>query len=159
MQVLNYVYTSPEMMDLLTFGIEDVDYTRNENGNIILGESGYSADVYSSANWQMGNHYLCSVTTVQVEHGIADIWTRLKEFNDTAIVLPSTGFFFDTTEYEAEVTAIANTYNEYYSQLYYGQTDDFDATLAQFNEELYANGLQTLLDACNAQYKDYLASK
>ena len=159
MQVLNYVYTTPEMMDLLTFGIEGVDYTRDENGYIILAESGYSADVYSSANWQMGNHYLCSVTTIQVEHGIADIWDRLKNFNDTATVLDSTGFFFDTTEYEAEVTAVANTYSEYWSQLYYGQTDDFDATLSEFNEELYANGLQTLLDACTAQYEEYLASK
>lgn len=159
MQVLNYVYTSSEMMDLLTFGIEDIDYTRDENGYIILAESGYSADVYGSANWQMGNHYLCSVTTLQVEHGIADIWTRLKEFNDTATVLPSTGFFFDTTNYEAEVTAVANTHKEYFNQLYYGHTDDFDATLAEFNEELYANGLQTLLDACASQYEVYLASK
>lgn len=159
MQVLNFVYTSPEMMDLLTFGIEGIDYTRDENGYVILAESGYSADVYGSANWQMGNHYLCSVTTVQVEHNIADIWEQLKTFNETAIVLPSTGFFFDTTAYEAEVTAVANTYSEYFNQLYYGVTDDFDGTLAEFNKELYANGLQTLLDACAEQYEVYLASK
>ncbi|MGI6634675.1 MAG: ABC transporter substrate-binding protein [Christensenellales bacterium] len=159
MQVLNYVYTTPEMMDLLTFGIEGIDYTRDGDGYIILAESGYSADVYGSANWQMGNHYLCSVTTLQVERGMADIWSRLKEFNDTATVLDSTGFFFDTTKYEAEITAVANTHTEYWSQLYYGQTDDFDSTLAEFNEELYANGLQTLLDACREQYEDYLSTK
>ena len=159
MQVLNFVYTSPEMMDLLTFGIEGPDYTRDEKGYIVFGEKGYSAEIYAVANWQMGNHYLCSITQIQDQHGVTDIWDRLKEFNDTATVLDSTGFFFDTSAYQAEVTAVANTYNEYWSQLYYGQTDDFEATLKEFNEELYANGLQTLLDACSAQYKEFLAAK
>jgi len=159
MQVLNFAFTSPEMMDLLTFGIEDVDYTRDENGHVILGTEGYSSMIYPFASWMMGNHYLCSVTTIQAERGLTDIWDRLKVFNDTATVLESTGFFFDTSAYEAEVTAVANTYNEYFNQLYYGWTDDFDATLAEFNEELYANGLQSLLDACREQYQAFLAAK
>ena len=159
MQVLNFAYTSPEMIDLLTFGIEGTDYTKNENGYVVFGEKGYSAQLYALANWQMGNHYLSSITQIQADHGVADIWDRLKEFNDTATVLDSTGFFFDTSAYQAEVTAVANTYNEYWSQLYYGQTDDFDATLKEFNEELYANGLQTLLDACREQYQAFLAAK
>lgn len=157
MQVLNFVYTSPEMMDLLTFGIEGTDYTRDENGYVAFGENGYAAQLYFCSNWQMGNHYLCSITQIQAERGLTDIWDQLKEFNDTATVLDSTGFFFDTSAYQAEITAVTNTYYEYWAQLFF--SEDFDATLKQFNEELYANGLQTLKDACIEQYNEFLAAK
>lgn len=159
MQVLNFAYTTPAMMDLLTFGIEGTDYTKNEEGYIVLPETGYAAEAYSSANWQMGNHYLCSVTEIQAEHGLADIWDKLKEFNNTATVLESTGFFFDTTAYEAEVTAVENTVAEYYPALKVGEVEDVDAYLAEFNEALHANGIDTLIEAATAQYEEFLAAK
>lgn len=78
MQVLNFAYGNKEFIDLLTFGEKDVDYTSDENGVITVGQSGYGAQVYGSACWQMGNHYINSVTDMQVAGRLSDIGNVLK---------------------------------------------------------------------------------
>ena len=57
------------------------------------------------------------------------------------------------------MAAIANVYDEFGKLLRCGACDDVDATLAQFNQKLKDNGLQTLLDECNRQYDEFLANK
>ena len=158
MQVLNFAYSSKDFIDLLTFGEKDVDYTVDEEGIVTINETGYGADEYSNASWQMGNHYINSITSAQVATGQSDIWDRLKEFNETAVSLPQTGFWFNSSDYSSEVTAIANTYNEYADSLLMGELD-VDEALAEFNEALEANGIQNLIDEANAQYQEFLSSQ
>lgn len=158
MQVLNFAYGNKEFIDLLTFGEKDVDYTSDENGVITVGQSGYGAQVYGSACWQMGNHYINSVTDVQVAAGLSDIGNVLKDFNNNATSTEHTGFYFNPSEYSAEVSAIASTCLEYKVTVLSGEAD-VDEILAEFNEALAANGLQTLLDAANNQYQDFLETK
>ena len=158
MQVLNFAYSSKDFIDLLTFGEKDVDYTVDEEGIVTINETGYGADEYSNASWQMGNHYINSITSAQVATGQSDIWERLKEFNETALSLPQTGFWFNSSDFSSEVTAITNTYNEYADSLLMGEVD-VDETLAEFNAALEANGIQSLIDEANRQYQEFLSSK
>ena len=158
MQVLNFAYSSKDFIDLLVFGEKDVDYTTDENGVVTINDSGYGAQNYGDACWQMGNHYINSVTDAQVATGLTDIGTIMKDFNDNAISTEHVGFYFNPTDYSAEVSAISNTFNEYYGTLISGEAD-VDETLAEFNEALEANGIQTLIDAANEQYQEFLAAK
>ena len=66
--------------------------------------------------------------------------------------------FFNPSEYSEEVSAIASTCLEYKVTVLSGEAD-VDEILAEFNEALAANGLQTLLDAANNQYQEFLETK
>ena len=158
MQVLNMAYKNADFINLLTFGEKDVDYTLSSDNILTLKNSGYGYDAYGSASWQMGNHYLNYITKSQQDAGLSDIWTQLKDFNTNAQVLDHTGFYFDSTKYTTQISAIANVYKEYSTMLYDGSVD-VDSTLSEFNKALDDNGMQTVLDAINAQYKTFLASK
>ena len=159
MQVVNFAYSSADFINLLTFGEEGVDYDLSSDNIVSIHDTGYGADEYSGASWQMGNQYLNYITDAQVAAGESDIWNRLKEFNDTAIPQKHTGFYFDTSNYSAEITAVTNTNVEYGHALITGEVDDVDAALKEFNENLKANGMDTLVGAANEQYKEFLAAK
>lgn len=158
MQVLNFAYSNQEFIDLLIFGEEGVDYTKDADGIVTVNDSGYGAQVYANASWQMGNHYINSVTSAQVASGLSELGSVMKEFNDAAVSTKHTGFYFNALDYSGEVSAIANTCSEYTTSLYLGEVD-VDETLAEFNEALEANGIQTLVDAANEQYQEFLAEK
>lgn len=53
------------------------------------------------------------------------------------------------------VTMISNVVNQYLNSLICGSVD-VDSTLAAFNADLYAAGLQTIIDAKQAQLDKYL---
>ncbi len=158
MKVINFAYTNRDFIDLLVMGEKDVDYTADGDGVVSWGDTGYAADRYGDACWQMGNHYINSVTQSQKDTGLSDLGSQMKEFNDSAASPKHVGFYFDSSAYTAEVAAIANTYGEYYTSLILGEVD-VDATLEEFNENLKANGIETLLDAANEQYQSFLSSK
>lgn len=155
MQVLNFAFSSKDFINLLTFGEKDIDYQEDSDGVFAVNNTGYAADDYSNAAWQMGNHYLNNITNVQKEAGLSDIWDQMKEFNDGARSQKHTGFYFDSSNYTSQVTAVANTYNEYSGGLIIGE-NDVDSTLTQFNDELKANGIDDLVDAANQQYQEFI---
>ena len=95
---------------------------------------------------------------MQVAAGLSDIGNVLKDFNNNATSTEHTGFYFNPSEYSAEVSAIASTCLEYKVPVLSGEAD-VDEILAEFNEALAANGLQTLLDAANNQYQEFLETK
>lgn len=158
MQVLNFAYSNKDFINLLTFGEEGTDYSLSDDGYVVMNDTGYAADCYGSASWQMGNHYLNTVTQTQADAGLSDIWEKTKEFNDSGKILNHTGFYFDSSSLTTEVAAIQNTYNEYASGLLTG-TVDVDSTLKSFVSDLYANGMDKVLAECQKQYNTFLESK
>ena len=75
------------------------------------------------------------------------------------MAVESAGFYFDTTDVDIEVAAIANVYDEYAPMLWRGAVENLEETLAEFNQKLYDNGLQTVIDEVNRQYAEFLANK
>lgn len=159
LQVLNLFYTDPVLENLLSMGEEGVDYTVAEDGFVDFIDGGYANAAFGERNWQIGNSALLKVTRGYADLGLTDIWERQAAFNDAGVPVQSAGFFFDTSEVDIEMAAIANVYDEFGKLLSCGACDDVDATLAQFNQKLKDNGLQTLLDECNRQYDEFLANK
>lgn len=159
LQVLNLFYTDPTLETILIMGEKDVDYTVADDGFVDFVDGGFANGVFANRNWQIGNSALLPVSRGYADLGLSDIWQEQADFNNSAVALESAGFFFDTEEVDIEMAALANVYDEFSGVLFCGVADDFDATLKQFVDKLNANGLQTVLDECNRQYDEFLASK
>lgn len=152
MKVLNFAYSNEEFIDLICYGEKDIDYTLNENGYVVINETGYGRDCGGTMGWQFSNSFAATPKQQRIDQGLTNFRDMMLEYNNTATSLACTGFYFDTTNYAAEVAAVNAVANEYIKPLMRGEYEDVEAALAEFNEALYANGLQTLIDAANEQY-------
>ena len=139
MQFLNLAYSDPVVSNYLCWGIEGTHYVKTSDGHIDFpqgvnpGNSGY----YNNVNWEMPNQFIAKIW----KGDSLDIWTRMKEFNDTAITSKATGFTFDNSSLTTEYTALTNVYNQYQKQIEFGFVNP-DTGIADMEAKLKSNGLE-----------------
>lgn len=78
-----------------------------------------------------------------------------KAYYAAAKAIPILGFSFNNSEVTTEMGSLANVAAEYALAMMSGATDP--AKLPEFLEKLDANGMQTYVDAANAQLDAYMA--
>lgn len=157
MQFINLLFTDPEIVNLLCYGIEGEHYVENENGTITYPEGMDASSVgYNMAStvWAVGNEFLTKVW----ETNEPDIWEQTQEWNKTGIMSEAYGFFFDNIDVTTEMAAVQSVYDEYRMSLECGVLDP-ETTLPEMNEKLYAAGLQTIIDEKQSQLDEWLESK
>lgn len=159
MQLLDYLYGSNEVMQLLNWGQEGVDwaYVDKEN-NVINYPEGVTAETvgyHAALNWALPNQFACSVW-----EGVADpdVAEQMAAFNQEGLRSKAYGFAFDTTGYENLLTALMNVKDKYYISLATGAVDP-DEYVPMFAEELEKNGISELVAAKQEQFDAWLASK
>lgn len=150
MQFLNMMYTDPDIINLLAFGIEGEDYAVRDDGRIGYPDGVDASNVgYSLSGilWQFGNEFNAHVW----ETNDADIWEQTKKWNEVGNperdyhVSKAYGFRFDSEPVQNEMAAVTNVYKEYNMSLECGLLDP-DETLGEMNERLYSAGLQKIID-------------
>ena len=163
MKVLNELYTNPELSNLYMYGIEGVHYKVLEEGgasngqDIITWADGLDASTSNyakSGTWIMPNQFIGNVW----EGSAPDVWDQQREFNDTAQKSAAFGFTYDSLPVTNEVTACTNVVSKYHKALLCGALDPA-TTLDQFNEELYAAGLQNIIDEKQSQLDAWLETQ
>ena len=163
MKVLNELYTNPELSNLYMYGIEGVHYKVLEEGgasngqDIITWADGVDATTSNyrkSGTWIQPNQFIGHVW----EGSSADVWDQQREFNDTAQKSVAFGFTYDSLAVTNEVTACTNVVSKYHKALLCGALDPA-TTLDQFNEELYAAGLQNIIDEKQSQLDAWLETQ
>ena len=163
MKVLNELYTNPELSNLYMYGIEGVHYKVLEEGgasngqDIITWADGLDASTSNyakSGTWIMPNQFIGHVW----EGSAPDVWDQQREFNDTAQKSAAFGFTYDSLSVTNEVTACTNVVSKYHKALLCGALDPA-TTLDQFNEELYAAGLQNIIDEKQSQLDAWLETQ
>ena len=87
----------------------------------------------------------------------ADIWDQQRAFNNNAQKSAAFGFTYDSAAVTNEVTACTNVVSKYNKALLCGALEP-ESTLAQFNEELYAAGLQNIIDEKQKQLDAWVES-
>lgn len=155
------LYTDPTLMNLWQYGIEDVNYKKNDDGTIYYadGEDGSNYKYHQNTGWSMGNQMIsyvwsdCSKT--------ADYWDKLEAHNAWGDVSPTFGFNWDSTEHSTELTALSNALNNYRAALETGSVGSakVDETLDSLNKALYDAGLQDVMDEKQAQLDKWLEEK
>lgn len=145
MVVLNDLYTSPIVTNLLLWGEEGIDYVISEDGHVTFpeGVNKDNADYYNMLPaWMLP----CEYTTYVWEGDDIDLWEKTKEFNNAAMKSKALGFSFDSSQVSAEYTALTNVWTEYADGLVFGMIDPA-VGIPELNKRLEDAGIDTYIEA------------
>lgn len=156
MQVLDYIYGSSEIMNLLNWGEEGVDYeiVDEENG-IIDYPDGVTADnVGYSLNlgWELPNQFITHVW----QGSELGIWAKMNEYNDEAHTSKALGFIFDSTGLENQIAALSNVVAQYKGPINSGSVDP-EEYIPKFLADLEAAGINEIISNKQEQFDKWLA--
>ena len=152
MQLLNLLYTDPDLSTLLCWGQEGVEWKETGDGHIVFmdGVDANSSEYYNNVNWEMPNQFIARIW----EGDSLDIWERMQAYNDNSLASKAMGFTFDNSDVSAEYTALTNVYAEYRDQLELGFLDP-EVGLPQLVERLKKAGLDDYIAAKQAQLDEW----
>ena len=154
--LLNWIYKTKEANDLLNWGLEGTDYQVLEDGTIDYpeGKDENSVGYHQDFGWAQLNQFNSYVWT----GNDADIWDQYQEMRDNAIVSKAYGFAFDATPVLDEISALSAVREQYQVMVGAGTVDP-ETGIAEFNEALYAAGLQDVIDEKQRQLDEWLADQ
>lgn len=155
MQVLNLLYTDPDLSTLICWGQEGKEWQESGDGHIKFadGVDAQTSEYYNNVNWQMPNQFIARIW----EGDSLDLWTTMQNYNDNALASKAMGFTFDNSEVSAEYTALTNVYSEYQRQLELGFMNP-DEGIPKLVERLKAAGLDDYIAAKQAQLNEWAAA-
>lgn len=141
MKLLNLMYEDADVVNLFTWGVEGTHYVKVQD-NIIRYPDGKDATSvgFNSLQWMFGNQFKAYV----LENNDPEIWSKVKEFNESAKPSKALGFIFDGSNVKTEYAAVSNVINEYKLSLETGSVDP-DKILPQFNAKLKAAGIDKIV--------------
>ncbi len=146
---INAIYTDPELINLLDWGIEGRDYVVNENNEAAYPDGVDAASVpYHSYDFFLGNFF----NALPWEGNGADFRQRAYDYLKFAEISPFMGFAADQSGFTNLVSQINTVYMKYYKDIRYGAYDDdeWNAYVA----ELHTAGIDDYLQA----YQDQLSA-
>lgn len=152
MMFLELVNTDPEIYNLIVYGILDKHYTMNEDGTIEkVADAGYNTNV----PWMIGNTF----NGYRLSGTAEDINERTQEMNETSRTSRIMGFSFNPEPVKAEISQCQTVCDKYLKGFQYAMYDDLEGTLATFNEELRAAGMDAVIAEKQAQLDEWAAAK
>lgn len=157
-QVLDYIYGSPEVMNLLNWGEEGIDYEYvDETNDMIHFPEGVTAESvgYSlNLGWELPNQFIAHLW----EGSEPGTWDKMKEFNDKAKESKALGFVFNNEGYENQTAAVINVLEQYLGSINSGAVDP-EEYMPQFLEALKNAGINDIITAKQEQLNVWLESK
>ncbi len=157
MEMLNLMYTNPEISNLFINGIEGVNYQIvDESNKIINYAEGVDATTtnYSVVGWAWPNEQITHVWNGDEP----DVWDQLSKFNASAQSSPAKGFVFNNESVLNEVTACNNVIDKYKNGLITGCLNPEEA-IPEMNEDLRAAGIDTIIAEKQAQLDAWIAEQ
>lgn len=144
MQLLELLYTDPELSTLFCWGEEGTEWVETGDGHITFPEGidAQNSEYFNNVNWELPNQFIARIW----EGDSLDIWERMQKFNDGAEASAAMGFTWENNDYTAEYTALTNVYNEYQAQIEFGFVDP-DVAIPEMVERLNAAGLENYIQA------------
>lgn len=148
MELLNLVNTNKDLYNLLSFGIEGVDYTKLAD-NII--KKNPNAGYWTDTNWVFGN-----VFNGYLEEGKpADTWEKTIQQNEEATVSPFIGFQYTNNDFKTEGANTTALSEEYDLLLTTGSIDPKEK-FPEYAERLKKAGLDRVIDDIQKQFDAWL---
>lgn len=152
-KLLYMMATNSEVENLLINGVEGVHHKVLEDGSVTY------ADGVDTTNcgWSMGYSWWALNSSVSKPFNYpADYYDKMKAANASAQRSKAFGCQFDMTSVTDAVSACTNVVGQYREALASGSVDDFDGTLAQFQQALKDAGIDEIITAKQAQLDAFL---
>ena len=146
MEVLDYIYGSSEIMNLLNWGEQDKDYVIEDADNGIInfpeGITSDNAGYNLNLGWELPNQFIAYKWT----GSDPQLWEKMEEFNSSAKSSKAVGFLFDSSNYSSEIAALSNIVKQYSGALYSGSGDP-DELIPELLEALDDAGINEVIQA------------
>ncbi len=153
--VLNLMFTDPEVSTLLSHGEKGIDYDLDEEqGFIDISESEIGKDIWlaSEWSWPVGIDVRLKNSSNQEDDLDTEFWdSRINES-------PAMGFIFDSTKVSVEVDACTAVIDKYLNPLLCGELQPIIA-LVSFNQELVEAGIGKVILEKQEQLDKFLLDK
>jgi len=155
-QFLNWAYTSKEFNDYLNWGVPGKDWIVNEDGfaDYPPGVTAQTVNYHSDYGFIYPNMYLMTPWVGNPKN----IWEVYQAFDDDALVSKAFGFNFDASPVANEMSQLNAVLAKWEDPISFGVVD-IEPALQQFNDELYAAGLQKVMDEKQRQLDEWLAKQ
>lgn len=158
MEVLDYIYGSSEIMNLLNWGEQDKDYVIEDADNGIInfpeGITSDNAGYNLNLGWELPNQFIAYKWT----GSDPKLWEKMEEFNSSAKSSKAVGFLFDSSNYSSEIAALSNIVKQYSGALYSGSGDP-DELIPELLEALDDAGINEVIQAKQEQLDAFLVAK
>ncbi len=156
MQMLNYINSSTEVMNLLNWGIEGEDYVVTEDGTLDYPEGLDATTVgyHLGAGWALPNQFVC---TPWVTDG-PDIYEKMIEYNNNSIASLALGFNLDFTPIFNQISELYQIKTKYSKALSTGAVDP-DEYLDLMLSEMEAAGAAEVQAEIQRQLDEWLAQQ
>lgn len=148
MKFLEVLMTDPVVADLACYGLEGVNYSRDENGKVVRVEN----DDWNFGTWLSSSIETCSLLASEPVNKVQEY----LDFNNSAKTYPISGFRFDPMPVDAIVAAVTAVNDEYWTLLNQGFLDP-ETTLPEYQERLKEAGVDELIAELQRQYDEWLA--
>lgn len=145
-----------ELYNLYYYGIEGVQYERNDEG-LRVDPEGYTA--------AKDGIYFCNNALRNDEYDIerADAWAYKKDYIEMIkpmlIISPYAGFSFDPTPVTAEYTAMNEIVARYLPSIMFGKAGDPEKAVNEFREALQSVGIDRVIEEASRQLSEFAAGK
>lgn len=141
MKFLNLLYTNEELVNLMCYGIEGINYIVEEDGrlNYPVGMDESTSGYPPVQPWMYGNYMLSKYWS-----GTVITHEDEERFNDVAVVSPCYGFIFDGTKVQNQITICTAVVSNYANGLQMGVLDPV-IYLPKFLEELENGGIGNII--------------
>lgn len=158
MEVLDYIYGSSEIMNLLNWGELDKDYVIEDADHGVInfpeGITSDNAGYNLNLGWELPNQFIAYKWT----GSDPNLWEKMEEFNGSAKSSKAVGFLFDNSNYSSEIAALSNIVKQYSGALYSGSGDP-DELIPELLEALDDAGIDKVIQAKQEQLDAFLAAK
>lgn len=154
MKFLNEMYTNADVVNILDFGVEGVNWEEKDGGFIGYpnGVTAENSTYDIGMTWYFGNKFLAKTwegdIPINVEEAIAA--------NNSARTSPALGFTYDSTKVSTEIAAIGNVTSQYLPGLLCGFLNP-DETIPEFLDALENAGIGKVIQEKQTQYDSWLA--
>ena len=148
---LNLLYTNADVVNLFTWGIQDRDYTLNEDGTLEPTQT----PAYTSQSWLHGNTLLAYPTTANGP----DYQEEAQKVIDSQNYSKYLGFICDTSSITNELTACNNAKQEFAYSLLAGSMPDYEQAYEEFMTRLENSGMDKILECYQTQLDEWVAQQ
>jgi putative aldouronate transport system substrate-binding protein len=146
------LFSDKELYNLITLGMEGVDYAANEDGSVsMIPDSGYDVSTYG---WEFGNQFNQKIMQGQAE----TVWADTIAMNTSAKTSPILGFSLDPSPVATESANCDSVCEEYQALLTTGSVDP-ETVYPEFIAKLEAVGASKIIEEYQRQVDEWLAAK
>ena len=153
-EFLNFMYTNTDVANLLSHGIEGINYELTDQDGIVNKIDG------ANPGWQRVFSMFGDQTKVYyntpAEEGIQE---KIAAFSESAYPVKTCGYVFDSTPVSAKAAAVSNVVQQYGPSLEAGVVDDVDEALDQIVEDMNNAGMEDVIEENQNQLDTWLETQ